>query len=252
MNNSVINSFINNQYAYNNKNNNAVKYDRRFYNQNNTISFKAKNDKHIFNKLLDGFQSLPGVKNYINWCKNKWNKLDDAFASLANTKPMKKIINWASKELPKGSKKMSNSQKLNQAFMIAFSACLQSCSIFNIAKDKNIPKERKETLMVNTGLTFIIPTIGALFIDNIINKKFDNLIKYYKKVNQNNPKLTKETIEAASNGIKNFKSIFVFTLMYKFGSTLIALPIADKVTDYMRKKGFFKPAKQNQNIANVA
>ena len=178
--------------------------------------------------------------------------MDDGFAFLADTKPMKKIVNWAAKKLPKDSNKMSNSQKLNQAFMIAFSACLQSCSIFNIAKDKNIPKERKETLMVNTGLTFVIPTIGALFVDNIINKQFDKLTEHYKKINQGNPKLKKETIENASKGIKNFKSIFVFALMYKFGSTLIALPIADKVTDYMRKKGFFKGAKQNQNIANVA
>ncbi|OLA95120.1 MAG: hypothetical protein BHW64_00200 [Candidatus Melainabacteria bacterium LEY3_CP_29_8] len=252
MNNNIVTPNINNQYTYK-INNNASKFDKRLYNKtNNTISFKATNDKNIFNKFIDWFQSIPGINNYVCWCKNKWNKLDDGFAFLADTKPMKKIVNWAAKKLPKDSNKMSNSQKLNQAFMIAFSACLQSCSIFNIAKDKNIPKERKETLMVNTGLTFVIPTIGALFVDNIINKQFDKLTEHYKKINQGNPKLKKETIENASKGIKNFKSIFVFALMYKFGSTLIALPIADKVTDYMRKKGFFKGAKQNQNIANVA
>ena len=136
--------------------------------------------------------------------------------------------------------------------MIAFSACLQSCSIFNIAKDKNIPKERKENLMVNTGLTFIIPTLGALFVDNIINKQFDKLVEQYKKVNKNNPKLTKESVELACKGIKNFKSIFVFALMYKFGSTLIALPIADKVTDYMRKKGYFKPSNPSLDTQNIA
>ena len=78
------------------------------------------------------------------------------------------------------------------------------------------------------------------------------MVEQYKKVNKNNPKLTKESVELACKGIKNFKSIFVFALMYKFGSTLIALPIADKVTDYMRKKGYFKPSQQNQNIVNVA
>lgn len=252
MNNNVISLYTNNQYTYNINNNTSKSFKMSYKKMSNNISFKAKDKKNIFNDLLHGFQSMPIVKNYINWCKNKWNKLDDAFVSLANTKHMKKIINWASKKMPKDSEKMSNSQKLNQAFMIAFSACLQGCSIFNIAKDKNIPKERKETLMVNTGLTFIIPTVGALFVDNIINKKFDKLINYYKKVNKDNPKLTKETIDAACNGIKNFKSIFVFTLMYKFGSTLIALPIADKVTDYMRKKGYFKPSQQNQNIVNIA
>lgn len=252
MSNNTISLYTNNQYNYNKNNNISEYYNKAHIKKHNNISFKAKDNKNVFDKFLDGFQSMPIVKNYINWCKNKWNKLDDGFISLANTKPMKKIINWASKKLPKDSKKMSNSQKLNQAFMIAFSACLQSCSIFNIAKDKNIPKERKETLMVNTGLTFVIPTVGALFIDNIINKQFDKLIEQYKKVNKTNPKLTKEAIDNACSGIKNFKSIFVFTLMYKFGSTLIALPIADKVTNYMRKKGYFNSSKQNQNIANIA
>lgn len=250
MNNNIVTPKLNNKFTY--KINNTSKYVGRHYNKiNNNISFKADTDKNIFTQFIDWFQSIPGISWYVDCCKNKWTKLDDGFAFLADTKPMKAIVNWAAKK-SKDSNKMSNSQKLNQILMIAFSACLQSCSIFNIAKDKNIPKERKETLMVNTGLTFVIPTIGALFIDNIINKQFDNFTQYYKKINQGNPNLKKETIEKASKGIKNFKSVFVFALMYKFGSTLIALPIADKVTDYMRKKGFFKGAKQNNNIANVA
>ena len=244
MNNNVLNIYNNNSYTYNFSKNISI------IPKQTNISFKAKADKSFFTRLLDGFQSLPGVSHYVNWCKNKWNKLDELFCSLADTKGMKKLVNWATKKT--SSNKMSNSEKLNQIFMIAFSACLQSCSIFNIAKDKNIPKERKENLMVNTGLTFIIPTLGALFVDNIINKQFDKLVEQYKKVNKNNPKLTKESVELACKGIKNFKSIFVFALMYKFGSTLIALPIADKVTDYMRKKGYFKPSNPSLDTQNIA
>ena len=73
-----------------------------------------------------------------------------------------------------------------------------------------------------------------------------------KKVNKNNPKLTQESVALACKGIKNFKSIFVFAFMYKFGSTLIALPIADKVTDYMRKKGYFKPSNPSLDTQNIA
>ena len=249
MNNNVLNIYNNNSYTYKKNNYNFSKNISIIPKQTN-ISFKAKADKSFFTRLLDGFQSLPGVSHYVNWCKNKWNKLDELFCSLADTKGMKKLVNWATKKT--SSNKMSKSEKLNQIFMIAFSACLQSCSIFNIAKDKNIPKERKENLMVNTGLTFIIPTLGALFVDNIINKQFDKLVEQYKKVNKNNPKLTKESVELACKGIKNFKSIFVFALMYKFGSTLIALPIADKVTDYMRKKGYFKPSNPSLDTQNIA
>ena len=77
------------------------------------------------------------------------------------------------------------------------------------------------------------------------------MVEHYKKVNKNNNKIKEESVELACKGIKNFKSIFIFTLMYKFGSTLIALPIADKVTDYMRKKGYFKPSKPTLNTQNV-
>lgn len=251
MNNNVLNIYNNNSYIYKKNNYTFVKMRQTLPKQTN-LSFKGKTDKSFFTRLLDGFQSLPGISNYVNWCKNKWNKLDELFCSLADTKGMKKLINWASKKKSTIGNQMSNSEKLNQFFMIAFSACLQSCSIFNIARDKNIPKERKENLMVNTGLTFIIPTIGALFIDNIINKQFDKLVEQYKKVNKNNPKLTKESVELACKGIKNFKSIFVFAFMYKFGSTLIALPIADKVTDYMRKKGYFKPSNPSLDTQNIA
>lgn len=251
MNNNVLNIYNNNSYIYKKNNYKFVKMRQTLPKQTN-LSFKGKTDKSFFTRLLDGFQSLPGISNYVNWCKNKWNKLDELFCSLADTKGMKKLINWASKKKSTIGNQMSNSEKLNQFFMIAFSACLQSCSIFNIARDKNIPKERKENLMVNTGLTFIIPTIGALFIDNIINKQFDKLVEQYKKVNKNNPKLTKESVELACKGIKNFKSIFVFAFMYKFGSTLIALPIADKVTDYMRKKGYFKPSNPSLDTQNIA
>ena len=246
--NNILNIYNNNSYIYK-KNNYKFAKPRQTMPKQTNVSFKGKTDKSFFTRLLDGFQSLPGISHYVNWCKNKWNKLDELFCSLADTKGMKKLVNWASKKT--SSNKISNSEKLNQFFMIAFSACLQSCSIFNIARDKNIPKERKENLMVNTGLTFIIPTLGALFVDNIINKQFDKLVEHYKKVNKNNPKITEESVELACKGIKNFKSIFVFALMYKFGSTLIALPIADKVTDYMRKKGYFKPSKPTLNTQNV-
>ena len=99
MNNNVISLYTNNQYTYNINNNTSKSFKMSYKKMSNNISFKAKDKKNIFNDLLHGFQSMPIVKNYINWCKNKWNKLDDAFVSLANTKPMKKIINWASKKL---------------------------------------------------------------------------------------------------------------------------------------------------------
>ena len=68
MNNNVLNIYNNNSYTYKKNNYNFSKNISIIPKQTN-ISFKAKADKSFFTRLLDGFQSLPGVSHYVNWCK---------------------------------------------------------------------------------------------------------------------------------------------------------------------------------------
>ena len=165
----------------------------------------------------------------------KQPKIDEFLFNIADSTPMRKIINWASGKTVKTTKKgeeiiSKNYDKLTQILLIGFSAILQTTHIINIMKNKEMPQERKETLAVNNALAFVIPTIGALTIDNSINRATNKIEKYIKKVNNN--KLPEKTL----NGIKAAKSIFVITMMYKYAATIITTPMADVTTDWLRKK----------------
>lgn len=172
----------------------------------------------------------------------KQNKIDEILFNIADSSPMRKIVKWASKKTTITNKKgeeivKKNSDKLAQILMIGFSAVLQTNHIINIMRNKEMPQERKETLAVNNALAFVIPSIGALTIDNSINRATDRLAKYIKKVNNN--KLPEKTL----NGVKAAKSIFVITMMYKYFATVITTPMADVTTDWMRKKGWLGKVK---------
>lgn len=179
------------------------------------------------------------VENNID---NFTNKL---FLKLAELKPLKSFIDWSTKETYKknifGQNILSkNTEKLTQLLIISFSAILQTNYIVNIIKNKDIPKERKEALCVNNALTFVIPTIGALTLDKAVNKLSKRFENYLKSINKNN------ISEEALSGVHAAKSLLIFSFMYKFASTIIALPIGEKITTYLRQKGIFSE-EQNKN-----
>jgi len=171
---------------------------------------------------------------------------DKVFSKIGENKTVKGIIDWASKEktIVKHNGDVvvkRNSDKLAQYMMVAFSAVLQSNHVFNIMRNKEIPQDRKEVLAVNNGLTFVIPTIGAFTVDGIIHKKVDDFQQYLKEVNGKH--LSKEALE----GVKAAKTILIFTMMYKYASTLVAMPMANGVTNFMRRNGVFgDQAKQKE------
>lgn len=192
-------------------------------------------------------QKVASKPQNVTFAGTNWNKTDDFFLKIANSNPMQKIVEWASQKTTKTNRKgelivNKNSDKLAQYLMIGFSAILQTNHIVNILRNHQMPQERKETLAVNNGLAFILPTLGALTIDNSINKSSDRFEKYIKEIN--NHKLSKDAIK----GIKAAKTLFIFTMMYKYASTIITTPLADVTTDFMRDKGLIGKAKTKKEI----
>ena len=183
---------------------------------------------------------------------DKISKADNFFIKIAQNKYMKKILEWADivKETTKsnGEKKLAlNSDKLGQFMMIGYSLFLQTNHVINIMKNKEMPQDRKEVLAVNNVLTFVIPTIGALTIDGAINRGADRFQKYLKQVNGNHISVK------AMKGVKQAKTLFVFTMMYKYASTLIAMPFAESTTDFLRRNGVLgSKAKEHQHQTDIA
>ena len=112
-----------------------------------------------------------------------FNKLDQFLIKIAENKTVKKLVEWASGKTTVTKRNNKNEivkevvnknyDRLVQYLMTAFSFTLQSSYIINIMRNKEIPQERKETLSVVNGLTFVLPTIGAFTIDGTINKGAD-------------------------------------------------------------------------------
>lgn len=180
----------------------------------------------------------------------KGSKFDDYFSKIADKKStqniiikiannptIKKIVDWCAIETPKINKKGEkiidrNSDKIFNYLMVAYSALLQTNHIINIKKNKQMPEERKETLIVNNALAFVLPTIGAFTIDKSLNRSIDRFQKYAEKT-RNNTKFN----EKQAGGLKALKSVFIFSMMYKYFATIVTTPMADKVTDFLRDEG---------------
>lgn len=145
---------------------------------------------------------------------------------IAENKPLQKAVEWASKG--------DNAEKIAQYLMVAYSALLQTCHVTNIMNNKQMPEERKQTLAINNVLTFFIPTIGAFTVDKAINKGIDRFQKYAENVR--GVKFNKHQ----TTGLKTLKSIFIFSMMYKYFSTVVATPLADVTTKFLKNQGYLK------------
>lgn len=188
-------------------------------------------------------QNLNGSVNFSGG-SSKLTPFENWLVGLANTSWAKKLMKWTAGETVKvnnqngTSRVVKNSAKLEQALMVSFSALLQTNYIINIMRNKKIPEERKQNLAVNNAITFVLPTLGAFTVDSAIDKAGERFGDYLKEINKG--KGNKEFIEKAIKGVGSAKRLFVFMAMYRFASTVVATPMADKVTTYLRKKGFFK------------
>lgn len=172
---------------------------------------------------------------------------------LANFKPIKNLVEWSGKRtvkhLKNGTVKVSkNEDKLRQYLMVAYSLGLQTNYVANVLSNDRMPKKRKQTLAINNTLTFFIPAIGAFTVDKAINNGVKRLQLYMVKTNKEVGKKLMPS-SSAVKGVKAAASIIVFTTMYKWLSTVVATPIADKITKYMDKKGWLSPdEKQTQPV----
>lgn len=201
-------------------------------------SYKTTQSSH-FSKHQK--QSFKGGSKLVAEAPKKLPKLtlfDNAMIKLAEFKPLKSLVEWASKD--------KNKNILSQGLMITYSALLQASYIINILKDKKMPEERKEVLITTQVLTFIIPTLGALVVDDTINKGYEKFVKYLQNNNKGLTSLKKGG--KALEGLMLLKTVFIFAMMYKIMSTIVALPISNKITEKLHEKGILGKTQEESSF----
>lgn len=225
---------------------NTYSPQNRFYKQtkvtrsSQNINFGEKKEWFLLRKVNEFAERIASKE-----------KTKDFIFKVADNKTMRALVDWASEEktvLNKKGEKITdcNSDKLTQYLMVGYSALLQTLHIRNIMKNKQMPEERKETLIVNNALAFFLPTLGAFTIDKSINRGMETFTKYAEKTRKN-VKFNEDQLK----GLKAFKSVLIFGMMYKYFATIVTTPMADVTTDFLRDKGLIGKARNKSKTKQL-
>lgn len=194
--------------------------------------------------------------------KAKYNAFTDWIAEHF-TKPV-----FDNKYVDKFADKVKGSDNLFKHFMAVGSLITSGMYMNKTLNNKDLDKDRKRTLAVNQGLTFVVSTAGAYFLDSKLNNWWDkvtvkyagakfndeNFAKTFIDTNKSNKKagtpllkakdyidknLSKYMVEAEDvkkfksqiKGMGVLKSMLVFALVYRYIVPVAVTPIANKIGD---------------------
>ncbi len=213
----------------NNKNNNYG-----LYKQNN-VAFKAsaKIPEQIINEAATKESRLFAPIN------KKYEQFTDWLADKATPH----IVNW--KPINGLADKLKNTDNLFQYCLTLGSVITSGLYMQRTLTNKEMDKDRKQTLAVNQGLTLIVSTLGAYALDGYMKNWWDNVTArfaghllddkdfYQNYINQKKAieKENKELLSKAKNGIKpELKSMPKITkLVEKHHNFLSKLPEEQKI-----------------------
>ena len=160
---------------------------------------------------------------------------EDKYKITSNDKDVDKILEENSNRLEK---EMDKLEKINLPTLANKDLVLEKfCRLFIIEKVlyqleiiekglKAIEEKRKKPLIVNTGISCALSTLGGYTIDSMLDKPIDAFKDKFVKLNANDPKLHKYI-----GGIKIAKSALVFGLLYRFVVPVVSMFLAEKVVE---------------------
>ena len=200
------------------------------YKQNN-VAFKA-------NPTQTAEQMLKEVGIKESGLFSPFNKKYEQFTDWLADKATSHIVNW--KPLNGLANKLRNTDNLFQYCLTLGSVITSGLYMQRTLTNKELDKDRKQTLAVNQGLTLIVSTIGAYALDGYMKNWWENVTArfaghllddkdFYKKFLEQKTeilKANKKLLAEAKDGIKpELKSIPKITkLMEKHHNYLSKLP----------------------------
>ncbi len=146
------------------------------------------------------------------------------FGMLAQSKAFEKIVTWANK------KDIIKNNLLAHLFVVG-SAVLSSFYIGKTLNNDKMDKDKRRTLAINQGATFIISTILGYTVDKKMDKTVENFIKKYKTLNKGGINLEKQ-----AKGIDIAKKLIIFDTMYRFIAPVLVTPLANHIGNKMQEK----------------
>lgn len=167
--------------------------------------------------------------------------------SIANTKTVKRVVS----SLEQNSKKVLSDGSLASRYMLAqdylptiLNTWIYSIQAVYTMKSKDIPEDRKLPLALNIVLGEVFSIIGDILVAGQKDKWKDAIVKKFSKVIKDDSKLL--------NGLNTAVPIVLSLMMFRFVGPIIATPVADKLNDFLIKKGIAKKPGSKEKIDTTA
>lgn len=143
-----------------------------------------------------------------------------------------------------------NAQEIMPIFTMAWISLVQCLFI---AKNKDMPKEKKATLVASEVYSVALGVIGGLLLRKPVRrltKSFTSRAEELYKASK-----TQEEITRLTNGIKTAIPAAVSIVLFQYLGQVISTPFASKTSSYLNKQGkldFLDTKKNKQNTPKKA
>ncbi len=258
---------------------NVTLQTNRFNNQayNNPYSNNRRAGMSYSKPSFSGTVPVPTKSKLLSPFTNAMDKFTDWLAKNYTAKL------YESKFAEYLSKKTENLDKIVNHMQVLGSVIISGMYMTQTLRNNQMDEDRKKTLAINQGLTFVASTIGSYLVDGALNKKWTKLTNKYaisrsgepnlmEKLAEYNKKLEAEA-KALGNPFKKkglidmfkdeksgfhnpnlakkikgmgvLKSLLVFGTIYRFISPVAVTPVANWIGDkYLSHKKEAKEAKE--------
>ena len=174
---------------------------------------------------------------------------------LYNFKPMQKAVKWAVKDatrvrnnkivniLDGNGNPVSNLTVAKKHIQAGIGAAYTLLYFINGYRSKDIPPDRKRTLLINSTLCGIFGIAGGYALSGILDSAKDKIAKTFDKVIVDHPQK-----ELLRKGFVSIVPLLGFTLIFRYFAPVIATPMADKISKFIVKHNKKKEAHFNEVV----
>jgi len=206
-----------------------MKVSLNTYNNNSNLKNNYNNKNVSFRAIAD----IPQQSALLNPAKSLGNKVTDFIAKYYTAKlyesPIAEFV----------AKKAKNFKESPAGVMqIIGSTVISGMYMEQTLTNKKLEKKKRQTLAINQGLTFLVSTLMTLFVDSLLDKKWENLTRKY------TAKMRNMTVEDLNKEIEEFnktKKQAFDKLKIEDGLPADAKFTPKNVSDYIRSLKKEKP-----------
>ena len=121
-----------------------------------------------------------------------------------------------------------------------------SVYVMRTLRNKDLDEDKRNTLAINQGICFVVPTICAYTVDRglsgLIKKaeyKYSGIQEKKRALGQLTEKELKEFTAKQGDrlkGVRTFASLLTFTLIYRYLAPVLVTPAANRIGEKVNKK----------------